>query len=345
MTLLNRNVLDMLKESTMLTRVVIVTIMATLFTITSALAAVDFIYPSQNGSVNTSGHLIFKLNQNDITSLRITLNGIAGDPVDVGMPEYRKLFQDFFIAQSLWDQGANKIVVDLFKGGQKVESANLSVFYAPEGSTQKVPPEYTAVVLHRPESERLCQSCHNMNPTPAQMNSSVEKDNPCYVCHKKMLSVKYVHGPAGTYSCGYCHASKGNPKHAVAKRGAALCYECHADMAVQVKKKKFVHGPVEAGMCESCHDAHGSQNESQLIKPINELCLSCHGHIRGQKHVVMTTTGEGHPLSGKKDPLRSSSGKQMSCVSCHLPHGGNVRYFFFNNVEDRMTLCQACHNK
>jgi predicted CXXCH cytochrome family protein len=184
-----------------------------------------------------------------------------------------------------------------------------------------------------------------MNPTPAQMNSSIEKSNPCFICHKKMLAVKYVHGPAGTYSCGYCHASKGNPKHAVPRRGSALCYECHSDMSVQIRKKKFVHGPVEAGMCDACHDPHGSQNESQLLKPINELCLSCHGHIRNQKHVVRASNGEGHPLSGKDDPSKKGSGRKMSCISCHLPHGGDVRYFFTNNLEDRMNLCQVCHNK
>lgn len=294
--------------------------------------------------MSSSGHLIFKLNQIDLNTLRITLNGVPGDPVNVGSPEYRKLFQDFFIAQALWDPGVNKIVVDLFKGGQKIETANLSVFLSEKGA-QGVPPEFSAAVMHRPESERLCQSCHVMNPTPAQMNSSIEKENPCYICHKKMLSVKYVHGPAGTYSCGYCHSSKGNPKHAVAKRGAELCYECHSDMAIQIKKKKLVHGPVEAGMCEACHDSHGSQYESQLLKPINEMCLSCHGHLRTQKHVVMTTMGEGHPLSGKPDPLKKTSGRQMSCVSCHNPHGGDVRYYFINNAEDRMLLCQMCHNK
>lgn len=311
----------------------------------AAWGAIEFIYPSQNSAVTSSGHLIFKLNQIEVTSLRITHNGLAGDPVDVGSPDYRKLFQDMFIAQSLWDQGINKLEVDLFNGGQKIESSAFSVFYAPEDGNQKVPPEYSAITLHRPEKERYCQSCHVMNPTPAQMNSSVEKNNPCYVCHKKMLTVKYVHGPAGTYSCGYCHASKGTPKHAVPKRGAALCFECHSDMPVQIKKKKFVHGPVEAGMCDACHDPHGSQNEAQLLKPINELCMSCHGNIRNQKHVVRTTTGEGHPLSGKNDPAKKGSGRQMSCISCHAPHGGDVRYFFTNNAEDRMSLCQMCHNK
>jgi predicted CXXCH cytochrome family protein len=311
----------------------------------AAWGAVEFVFPATNSVVTSSGHLVFKLNQSEISSIRITHNGTVSDPVDVGSPEYRKLFQDLFIAQSLWDPGVNSLNVDLYNGGQIIESASLSIFYAPEGGNQKVPPEYSPVTLHRVEKESLCQSCHVMNPTPAQMNSSFENKNPCFICHKKMLAIKYVHGPAGTYSCGYCHASKGTPKHAVPKRGAALCYECHSDMAVQIKKKKYIHGPVEAGMCDACHDPHGSQNEAQLLKPVNELCLSCHGHIRKQKHVVRTSNGEGHPLSDKNDPSKKGSGRLMSCTSCHAAHGGDVRYFFVNNADDRMNLCQMCHNK
>jgi predicted CXXCH cytochrome family protein len=309
-----------------------------------AWGAINFIYPSPNSAVTSSGHLIFKLNQSEISSLRITHNGLVGEPVDVGSPEFRKLFQDIFIAQSLWDPGVNNLVVDLFNGGQKIESAPLSVFYEPVDGGHKVLPEYAPVALHRPEKERFCTSCHVMNPTPEQMNSSNEKNNPCIVCHKRMLAVKYVHGPAGTYSCGYCHDSKGTPKHSVPKRGAALCYECHSDMEAQLRKKKFLHGPVEAGMCEACHDPHGSQNESQLLKEVNDLCLSCHGHIRTQVHVVRIQSGESHPLKGKSDPAKKGSGREMSCVSCHSPHGGTVRYFFVNNSSDRMQLCQMCHN-
>lgn len=329
----------------MLKRLLIYISVILLLSISAAWGAVDFIYPSPSSSIKSSGHFIFKLNSINLTELRITHNGLAGDPVDVGSPEYRKLFQDMFIAQTLWDPGVNKIVVDLFDGGQKTESAEMSIFYAPEDYAHKAPPEYTPVVLHIPEKERFCTSCHNMNPTPAQMNSSIEKNNPCFICHKKMLAVKYVHGPAGTYSCGYCHASKGSPKHAVPKRGAELCYECHADMAVQIQKKKFIHGPVEAGMCDTCHDPHGSQNEGQLLKATNDLCLSCHEQISRQKHVVTVSAGQGHPLSGKDDPSKKSSGRKMSCTSCHNPHGGDVRYFFVNNATDRMMLCQMCHNK
>ncbi len=307
------------------------------------LAAVEFIYPAPGSWVASSGHIIFKLNQTDLNSVRITLNGTPSDMIDVGSPEYRKLFRDFFIAQAMWDPGVNNLTVDLFRGGQKIETAAMPVYMLIPG--RQPPPEFKPVTMHQPEREKQCEACHTVNPTAAQMNSTSEKANPCYRCHKKMLTVKYVHGPVGTYSCGYCHASKGSPKHAVPKKGAELCYECHSDMAGQMKKKKFVHGPIEAGMCDACHDPHGSQNESQLHKPINELCLSCHGHIATQTHVVRTTTGEGHPLKGKQDPAKKGSGREMTCISCHAPHGGNVRYFFVNNPDDRLQLCQMCHNK
>lgn len=313
--------------------------------IVKANAAIEFIYPGSNTWTAQSGHVVLKFNQLEATVIRVAVNGLVSDPIDVASPEYRKLFQNYFIAQSVLDPGINRIQIDLLNGNQKIDSISSSVFYAPATDSLIPTPEYTLAVMHVPEKERLCQACHVMNPTPAQMNSSSEKENPCYICHKKKLSQKYVHGPAGTYSCGYCHASKGNPKHSVPKRGAALCYECHTDMQSQLKKKTFVHGPVEAGMCDVCHDPHGSQNESQLLKPINELCLSCHGHIKKQVHVVRTTSGEGHILGGKPDPARKSSGREMSCISCHSPHGGSVRYFFVNNAEDRLLLCQMCHNK
>lgn len=311
----------------------------------SVQAAVEFIYPAANSWVDRTGHMILKLNQVDLTAVRVTVNGVASELIDVGSPEYRKLFQDFFVAQAIWDEGRNLLQVDLFNGGQKIETAATEIYYMPAESKRQAPPEFAANVMHVPEKERACAVCHNMQASADQMNSNTEKNNPCFGCHRKLVNVKYVHGPVGTYSCGYCHSSNSSPKYKVLKRDAALCNQCHADMAQALKKRKFVHGPVEAGLCEACHDAHGSQNESQLIKPINELCLSCHGHIAKQAHVVRTTTGEGHPLKGKPDPVKKVSGKEMTCISCHNPHGGQVRYFFVNNAEDRMLLCQMCHNK
>lgn len=313
--------------------------------VSSAQAALEFVYPAPNSWVDNSGHLIIKMNNPDLTGVRVTVNGVASEIVNVGTPEYRKLFLDYFVAQANWDEGKNQLLVDLFQGGQKVETASTEIYYMPAETKRQAPPEFVANFMHAPEKERPCAACHNMSASGDQMSSNKEKSNPCFSCHRKLVNVKYVHGPVGTYSCGYCHSGTSTPKYKVPKRNAALCNECHADMAQELKRRKYVHGPVEAGLCEACHSAHGSQNESQLIKPVNELCLSCHGHIAKQNHVVRTTTGGGHPLKGKPDPIKKVSGKEMSCISCHNPHGGQVRYFFVGNPEDRMALCQMCHNK
>ena len=253
--------------------------------------------------------------------------------------------QDFIILQSVWDPGKNDLVVEGFNGDKKLETVTTDIFYNISRDPAAVPPDYRANTVHVPETEKLCSPCHSMNPTALQFENSLDKKNPCYVCHKKMTNVNFVHGPTGTFSCAYCHSLQGKPKYVPVRRDALLCNDCHTDKAAEFKKKKFLHGPVEAGMCEVCHDPHGSANPGQLVRPINELCLSCHEKISTDIHVVRTSSGTGHPLGGVPDPSKPGSGRQLSCISCHNPHGADVRYFFANNFDDRMQLCQMCHNK
>jgi predicted CXXCH cytochrome family protein len=309
------------------------------------MGAVSFIYPAPNTWVERSNHLILKLNNLEITGVTINVNGVAGDQLLVSSPEYRRAFQDILIVQPVWDRGRNEITVEAYTGKDRVETAQSLVFYLPKGDPSSAPPEFSANVFHVAEMESRCSSCHVMNPSPAQLQSTIEKENPCIGCHRRMLNVKFVHGPAGTFSCVYCHKERATPKYAVTKREAALCGECHEDKAADFRKRKYVHGPIAGGLCETCHDPHGSPYYGQLKAPINELCLSCHEAIKKSFHVVRTTTGAGHPVSGRKDPSAPKSGREMSCVSCHNPHASDVRYFFVNNAEDRMQLCQMCHNK
>lgn len=307
-------------------------------------AAVSFIYPAAKSWVGRSDYLILKLNNPQLTSVKITVNGLASDPLQIGSPEYRKAFQDFLIVQPVWDPGKNEVVVEGFKGQERLESTTSTIYFSVTKDPAAVPPEFKAIALHTPETEKLCTPCHNMNPSAAQLNK-LGNENPCYGCHKRMLNSKFVHGPAGTFSCSYCHDVKGNPKYAIPRRDASLCSDCHADKTADFKKRKYLHGPIAAGMCEVCHDPHGSPYDFQLRMPVNELCLSCHEVVKQEPHVVRISTGEGHPLSGRPDPSRLASGKELSCVSCHNPHAGEVRYFFQNNNADRMQLCQLCHNK
>lgn len=311
----------------------------------TAFGAVTFIYPGPNTWVANSKHLILKLNSTEVTGVKIGVNGVVSDLLMVGSPEYRRAFQDFLIVQPVWDRGRNEVTVETFIGNNRAETVQASVYFAPNAEQSSIPPEFKPYPFHLPELEARCVGCHEMAPSSDQALSTLTKENPCIGCHRKILDVKFVHGPAGTYSCGYCHKDKAAQRYAVTKREAALCNECHSDKSAEFAKRKYIHGPIAGGMCEVCHDSHGSANYGQLKAPINELCLSCHEAIKKTPHVVRTTTGAGHPVSGAKDPSAPKTGREMSCISCHNPHASDVRYFFVNNAEDRLLLCQMCHNK
>ena len=307
-------------------------------------AAISFIYPVEKSWVKRSDYLILKLNDLEITGVRITVNGVDSDLLKVSSPEYRKAFKDFLIVRPVWDTGKNALVVDVYSGEKKTESVTTEIFYNPTMDPTLVPDGYQPNVLHTPTVDKLCAPCHNMAPTVAQFSGAPEKGNPCFVCHKSMMNVKYVHGPAGTYTCVYCHSLEGDRKYAVLKRDAESCLECHADKKEEFKKRKYLHGPIDAGMCEICHDPHGSPYPAQLRMPVNDLCLSCHDKIANDIHAVRTPTGKGHPLKGKEDLSALRKGKEFSCVSCHKPHAGDVRYYYQSNEEEKMRLCQICHN-
>lgn len=326
------------------TRLYISILALTVLFSSSANAAMTFVYPADRSFVRKSDYLIIKLNSADTSGVKININSFDGDIYDVGSPEYRRAFRDLVIVQPVWDPGKNSVTVTSYKDGKQAEVATATIYYV-AGKASSVPPEFKEFVMHNGDQEKTCSPCHNMTPTATQAGSPDEKENPCFGCHKKMLTMKYVHGPAGTASCVYCHTLVASPKYSAKKRDADLCMECHADKTEEFGKKKFLHGPIAAGMCEICHDPHGSPYYAHLRQPVNQLCLSCHGQIDKQPHVARTTTGKGHPLSGRPDPSKARSGREMSCVSCHYPHGGDVRYFFLNDAQSRMDLCQVCHNK
>jgi predicted CXXCH cytochrome family protein len=62
--------------------------------------------------------------------------------------------------------------------------------------------------------------------------------------------------------------------------------------------------------CFSCHDPHGTGNEAMLRKPLNEVCLSCHGpNTQNGPHAVSIEAHTHHK--------EGSQGSQ--CVACHMP--------------------------
>jgi predicted CXXCH cytochrome family protein len=99
--------------------------------------------------------------------------------------------------------------------------------------------------------------------------------------------------------------------------------------------------------CFSCHDVHGTDNYAQLRKPVDKLCLDCHGpmSLNGPR----TATLEEH-THHKAD----STGSQ--CVACHMPKiettiaDVKVRAHTFAFITPAMTdkykipnPCTSCH--
>ena len=100
--------------------------------------------------------------------------------------------------------------------------------------------------------------------------------------------------------------------------------------------------------CFSCHDPHGTRHESMLRRPVNEVCLACHGpNSQNGPHAVSIAAHTHHAAQ--------SSGSQ--CVACHMPKIAqtiadvNVSSHTFRFVTPAQTdalkipnACNVCHS-
>jgi predicted CXXCH cytochrome family protein len=99
--------------------------------------------------------------------------------------------------------------------------------------------------------------------------------------------------------------------------------------------------------CFDCHDPHGTDNSAMLIKPVRELCLTCHGSNTQNGPHAPTIEAHTHHAAG-------SAGSE--CVACHMPKieqtvaDINVRAhtFKFITPDDSDALkipnaCNICH--
>jgi predicted CXXCH cytochrome family protein len=98
--------------------------------------------------------------------------------------------------------------------------------------------------------------------------------------------------------------------------------------------------------CWDCHDVHGTDNNADLIKPAQALCLTCHGpeSPAGPRG----TTLEQH--------TQHSDALGVECVDCHMPAIArtiadvNVRSHTFRFISPAATEaygipnpCTSCH--
>lgn len=326
-------------------RSILLSVVITLCVLTSSARALTIIYPADKTVIHRSDFLVIKGGEKPpLEAMILEINGMKSDAIDIASPEYQTAFADFLILEPDWEQGKNSLIVHGLAGGKEVATAKADLFYLPFNDTVgMVPPDYRPYVLHTPEQEALCAPCHNMQPVAAQLRDA-SAENPCASCHKRMLNQKFVHGPEGVFQCVDCHDSTTKPQRwQVTKPILTLCGECHIDKISEYQKSAFVHGPVATGDCTLCHDPHAAEERAQLHAPVNILCLSCHDNIGKSQHVVRGVSGGGHPLDKIADPLNKN--REMSCISCHNPHGEATEYFYAGGVKSRFALCSRCHQK
>jgi predicted CXXCH cytochrome family protein len=96
--------------------------------------------------------------------------------------------------------------------------------------------------------------------------------------------------------------------------------------------------------CASCHDPHGSDNEAMLIRPVKEVCTTCHGPNTQNGPHAPTVEAHTHHAPG-------STGSE--CVACHMPRieqtiaDVNVRAHTFKFItpaeSDALKIPNACN--
>lgn len=147
---------------------------------------------------------------------------------------------------------------------------------------------------------------------------------------------------------------------------AEMCAECHSDVKESIEKGG--HAPL-VGQCPLCHDIKGAEAPYLRLGDA-QLCDKCHrlpvqpgspaptsveivpgvsvSHellpIGRQLRLDERLRGHpvtNHPVANVPDPLHP--GRQLSCRTCHTPHGAARRLLAFD-LKPGENICKKCHD-
>ena len=168
----------------------------------------------------------------------------------------------------------------------------------------------------------------------------------------------HVH-PAVKLGCTSCHSieNREDASYVVLK-------QAKASLALSViSRRRFCTRifPYASGMCMRCHNPHLSANPRLLRAKVNELCLSCHlrtaetvpSRYCRRSHSRPTTAWTSLRASSREWKSRSADRREMSCISCHLAHGGAQLHLLkmgaeipedaLNQNTETKDMCRKCH--
>jgi predicted CXXCH cytochrome family protein len=206
---------------------------------------------------------------------------------------------------------------------------------------------------HGPGSAHVAKPSRDNIVNPARMNSLQASDT-CIQCHSQgqplnnPISGKYYDWPVG-YRSGLnfrdfwkLEENKlGEQSFTHFADGTAHKNRMQGNDFVQ--SAMYTHGV----SCFSCHDVHGTENNADLLKPANVLCLECHNPNSPNGPRAVSIEAHTHHKAG------TPGGE---CVDCHMPKieqtiaDVNVRSHTFKFITPAETdalkvpnPCTTCH--
>lgn len=293
--------------------------------------------PFDNAYIEGStADLVLKVDDDSVDGIGLEING--------NPPLLLKKRKENNIICTIMDlsQGTNKIKLTAFRGQEVAEIKEIRVYVKSPFSQSELPARISEFRFHTAVNEKKCPTCHKMEIDREDANPASPESSSCYICHKRMLKEKYIHGPAAMWLCLSCHDSKSKKgKYLIQQPNPGICYPCHKTEMDVWKKSEFEHGPFTLGDCTICHKPHASDYPFWLRMHTTDLCLTCHSDKASGAHVVSGFGSPGHPVRGKPDPR--NPGKELTCASCHNPHAASNKDLLFYQGELMPGFCKTCH--
>jgi len=169
---------------------------------------------------------------------------------------------------------------------------------------------------HGPGSEHVQHPTRTNILNPGAMDSLSASDT-CIQCHSQgrprtvRIEGKYYDWPVG-YNVGLRLADFWNLEDCTLGQTSFLYFpDCTAHKN-RMQGNDFVQSVMyrRGVTCSSCHDAHGTTNSAQLRKPVDQICMDCHGPTSPNGPRTATLEAHTHHKEG-------SAGSK--CVACHMP--------------------------
>ena len=282
---------------------------------------------------------------------------------------FTKIGDDYFPEPAQWDI-VHKVWRPYFvpKGGDWWEA-----FYPPDNMKRPTGPtcdgchsvDYNIHTKQVAEWNVGCERCHGPGSdhvahpqrgnvvNPARMDYVAASDS-CIQCHSQgrprtsPIEGKYYDWPVG-YRVGLRLQDFWTLEDHTLGQASFMHFPDGTAHKNRMQGNDFVQSVMyrRGVTCFSCHDAHGTGNYAQLRRPVDKVCLDCHGPLSLNGPRTATLEEHTHHKDG-------SAGSQ--CVACHMPqiettlgdvkvHAHTFR-FITPEMSDKYNIpnpCTSCH--